>query len=140
MSLRSLFNEHANILQASTEEILAELNLDGLVIGAGEVQVYFEDDREIAYHCNHHFRHWCPLEGPEHILKIMPGQKPLLRVYKPADFWYEIKALAKEFWMDAFRLEICDKVEDLWRDIAQDGSRMAYHGPDLKRAVWSWNT
>ncbi len=134
MSLRSLFNEHANILQANTEEILNELKLDALVIGAGEPVGYFEDDQDVAYRCNHHFRHWCPIEGPQHLLRIVIGQKPLLRVYKPADFWYEVKPLGQEFWIDAFQIEICDKVEDLWQGIAGKGAT-AYHGPDRAMAL-----
>ena len=134
MSLRSLFNEHAKILQSNTEEILNELKLDALVIGAGEPQIYFEDDQDVAYRSNHHFRHWCPVEGPNHVLKIVPGKKPLLRLYKPADFWYEVKVLHQEFWMDAFQIEICDKVEDLWIGIGGLG-RIAYQGPDRERAT-----
>jgi len=134
MSLRSLFNEHANILQTNTEVILSELKLDALVIGAGEPLGYFEDDQDVAYRCNHHFRYWCPIEGPQHVLKIVPGQKPLLRVYKPADFWYEVKPLAQDFWMDAFQIEICDKAEDLWKGIGGTG-RIAYHGPDRGLAL-----
>lgn len=134
MNLRSLFNEHASILQAQTEEILNELKLDALVIAAGEPRIYFEDDQDVAYRCNHHFRHWCPLEGPNHVLKIVAGQKPLLRVYKPADFWYEVKPLTQEFWMDAFRIEICEKIEDLWKGIGGQG-RIAYHGPDRALAA-----
>jgi Xaa-Pro dipeptidase len=134
MSLRSLFNEHANILQEKTEETLNELKLDALVIGAGDPQIYFEDDQDVAYRSNHHFRHWCPVEGPGHLVKIIPGQKPLLRLFKPADFWYEVKPLGNEFWMDAFKIEVCDNADAIWKDIG-GSDRIAYHGPDRAHAA-----
>ncbi|MBC7661317.1 MAG: Xaa-Pro dipeptidase [Chitinophagaceae bacterium] len=135
MSLKSLFAEHVRTLQGLTETILAELKLDALVIDAGESPLYFEDDQDVPYRCNHHFRHWCPLEGPQHLIKIVAGHKPLLRVYKPADFWYEVKPLGNEFWMDGFQIEICDKAEDLWKTIAGGGGgRVAYHGPNKAKA------
>ncbi len=133
MGLKSLFLEHIAVLQKRTAEVLAELKLDGLVLGAGAPQIYFEDDQDVAYRANHHFRHWCPAEGPSHVVKVVPGQKPLLRLYKPADFWYEVKPLGQEFWLDAFTVEVYDKIEDLWKGL-HAGGRIAYHGPDIELA------
>lgn len=132
MSLKSLFADHVRALQVQTEEILGELKLDGLVLGAGAPTIYFEDDQDVPYRTNHHFRHWCPVEGPEHLVIIRAGEKPLLRVYKPKDFWYEVKPLQNEFWMDAFQIELCDNVDDVWRYLPK--GEIAYHGPDKDKA------
>lgn len=132
MSLKSLFADHVRVLQSHAELILNELKLDALVIGAGAPSIYFEDDQDVPFRTNHHFRHWCPLEGPEHILVIRAGEKPLLRVYKPEDFWYEVKPLQSEFWMESFLIEIYDKVEEIWRFLPN--GMLAYHGPDTAKA------
>lgn len=133
MGLRQIFQDHVQSLHKKTETILQELGLDALVIGAGSPLVYFEDDQDVPFRTNHHFRHWTPLEGAEHLLIVEPGKKPRLRVYKPADFWHEVKPLAQDFWMDSFAIEIFDDLEALWKGVAV-GKRSAYHGPDSGRA------
>lgn len=132
MTLKSLFADHLDQLQALTEIILSELSLEALVIGAGSPNLYFEDDQDVPYRTNHHFRHWCPVEGPEHILIIRPGQKPELRLYKPNDFWYEVKPLQNEFWTEGFTIDTNTTVSDVWKQLPK--GRVAYHGPDTERA------
>ncbi len=131
MTLKSLFAQHIQILQTQTEKVLSEVNLDALVIGAGAPILYFEDDQDVAYRCNHHFRHWTPIEGSEHVLIIQTGKKPKLKVFKPADFWYEVKPLQNEFWMDNFDIEISDNTDSIWKDLPKGA---AYHGPDKEKA------
>jgi Xaa-Pro dipeptidase len=131
MTLKSLFADHILVLQRQTEAILNELNLKALIIGAGSPVLYFEDDQDVAYRANHHFRHWTPLEGPEHLLIVVPGKKPKLKVFKPQDFWYEVKPLQNDFWVDSFEIEIFDDLKRLWQDLPQGAG---YHGPDRDRA------
>ncbi len=134
MSLRQLFQNHIQVLQQRTDAILEELQLEALVIDAGSPQFFFEDDAEMKFRSNHHFRYWCPIEGPHHLLKIMPGQKPRLLVYQPADFWYEIKPLEPEFWTDSFTIEVYTDVQELWKAI-DPKVRWAYHGPQREEAL-----
>lgn len=134
MGLRSIFLEHIHTLQARTEETLRELQLDGLLISAGTPLVYFEDDQDVLFRSNHHFRHWCPLDGPHHILCILPGEKPRLRVYQPADFWHEVKPLEADFWTDAFTIEVFTETEEMWKSLPRAAQNLAYHGPDLEKA------
>lgn len=134
MSLRALFLEHVETLQQRTEETLRDLHLDGLLISAGSPLVYFEDDQDVLFRSNHHFRHWCPLEGPYHLLLIVPGEKPRLRVYQPADFWHEVKPLESDFWTDAFTIEVFTDVDEMWKVLPSSAGNIAYHGPDLDKA------
>ncbi len=135
MSLRQIFQDHVRSLQARAEEMLTELQLDGLVIGAGSPQVYFEDDQDIIFRTNHHFRHWCPLEGAHHLLIILPSQKPRLRVYQPADFWYEVKPLEADFWTDSFTIEVFTSSGEMWKVLpSASARRLAYHGPESSKA------
>lgn len=132
MTIKSLFTDHLKTLQSQTETILSELSLDALVISSGTPHFYFEDDQEVPFRSNHHFRHWCPAEGPEHLLIIRPGQKPQLRLYKPADFWYEIKPFQAEFWTDGFEIDNNTSISDVWKQLPK--GRVAYHGPDGAKA------
>jgi Xaa-Pro dipeptidase len=133
MFLKQSYTNHVQVLQEKTAAILQELKLDALVIGAGSPVVYFEDDQAMPFRANHHFRHWCPFPGTDHLLIIVPGHKPRLRIYQPADFWHEVKLLEPDFWTDAFTIETAADEETLWKDLPR-GSRIAYHGPDLVRA------
>ena len=133
MGLRELFQNHLQILQTETAKTLAELKLDGLVLSAGTPGWYFEDDQNPPFRSNHHFRHWCPMEGSQHILLFIPGQKPHLRVYQPADFWHETKAFEPDFWGDSFQVQIVALWDQLWEGLV-DGRRIAYHGPEMERA------
>ncbi len=134
MGLKSLFQEHLQSVLSQIELILQELKLDGLVIGAGQPRLFFEDDQEIPYRSNHHFRYLCPLEGASHLLIVRPGQKPLLRVFQPEDFWHEVKPLEADFWTDSFVIETCAQEDQVWADLFLTKGRYAYHGPDGERA------
>jgi Xaa-Pro dipeptidase len=133
MGLRELFQDHLQTLQTETAKTLAELKLDGLVLSAGAPAWYFEDDQNPPFRSSHHFRHWCPMEGCQHVLLFIPGQKPELRVYQPADFWHEVKAFEPDFWGDSFQVQIIKEEDKLWEGLAQ-GRRIAYHGPEMERA------
>lgn len=133
MGLRDLFQNHLQTLQTETAQTLAELKLDGLVLSAGIPAWYFEDDQSPPFRSNHHFRHWCPMEGAQHILLFIPGQKPQLRLYQPADFWHETKAFEPDFWGDSFQVQIVTAADKLWDGLAE-GRRLAYHGPELECA------
>ncbi len=133
MGLRDLFHSHLQNLQNETAKTLAELQLEGLVLSAGEPTWYFEDDQNPPFRSNHHFRHWCPMQGPQHVLLYIPGQKPILRLYQPADFWHEVKAFEADYWGDSFQVEICSEETELWQSLAT-GRRIAYHGSQPEKA------
>lgn len=133
MGLRELYQNHLQTLQTETAKTLAELKLDGLVLSAGAPAWYFEDDQNPPFRCSHHFRHWCPMEGAQHILLFIPGQKPQLRLYQPADFWHETKTFEPDFWGDSFQVQIITEEAKLWENLT-DGRRLGYHGPDMERA------
>lgn len=133
MGLRELFQNHLKILQAENAKTLAELKLDALVLSAGAPNYYFEDDQQQIFRRNHHFRYWCPVEGARHVLLIVPGQNPLLRIYQPADFWHEVKVFDPDFWGDSFTIEICTEASMLWKNL-NIKHRTAYYGSEIDKA------
>ena len=64
---------HVAERQRTTEAALAAANFDGLVIQSGAPFTYFVDDQDAPLRTTPHFAHWCPLEGPFHLLYIRPG-------------------------------------------------------------------
>lgn len=132
--LASLFHAHAAERQRTTAEALAETGFDTLVISSGQVYTHFADDQDAPFHTIPHFAHWCPMEGPHHVLVIRPGQKPRLIRYAPEDFWYEQLPLGNPFWARAFDIEEAGTVEEVWKRLGSP-ARAAYIGNETDRAA-----
>lgn len=127
------FRDHLAQRQRDTEAALAATGFDTLVISSGQHFVYFADDREASFYAVPHFLHWCPLEGPHHVLKVQPGRKPLLIRYAPEDFWYLQAPLGTPFWLEGFDLVECATEEEVWKALGACG-KGAYIGEELGRA------
>jgi Xaa-Pro dipeptidase len=84
-----LYPAHVTERQKKAEAALAATNFDALVIQSGVPFTYYSDDQDAPFRPTPHFAHWTPLEGPQHLLSIRTGKKPLLVRVKPEDYWYE---------------------------------------------------
>lgn len=133
MDWKTLFAEHLKIRQAKTEAILAAEKLDGLVIDAGPLTYYTEDDQSVPFRRYHHFAHFCPVEGENHVLVIRPGKKPQLLHFTPQDFWHEYQPLGSPFWADGFDIQIFDSADKIWQEVAAY-KNFGYVGPQSSRA------
>ena len=133
MDLKTLFLEHLKTRLACDEQALAATGFDALVLSSGEPYTYFADDHTAPFHAIPHFRHHCPIEGPHHILKIVPGRKPELIRYAPEDFWYEQLPLGNPFWLDGFTLTEASSLDAVWEAVGKP-TRAAYIGNETARA------
>jgi len=136
MSLAELFLDHLKARLAYAEKALAAHDFDCLVISSGTPFTYFADDQDAPFNTVPHFRHHCPLTGPHHVLKIVPGLKPLLVRYAPEDFWYEQQPLDSPFWLAGFDLVEAPSLEAVWAAVGKS-PKGAYIGnePDPARAA-----
>ena len=134
MDLKALFQQHIDAVQISTEQVLNSLGFDALVLGAGSLSYFFQDDASLPFRSSHHFAHWCPVSGEEHLLLIRPGRKPKLLHYAPEDYWYEFAPVGHPYWLDAFEFQQFSTVDDLWRGLGSLPSRTAFHGPQNERS------
>ncbi len=133
MNLKGAFQNHIQIRQADAEKIAEEFALPGLVYSAGGLSYYFQDDRAYTYRPFHHFAHWVPCEGHDHVLVVRPGQKPLLLYFRPEDYWHEHETLSDEFWIDSFDVQMFGSVDQLW-DAVGNFRGFAHLGPEIIRA------
>ena len=132
--MEQLFVEHIYQLQESTEAILSELNLPGLVIDSGNLDYYFEDDQDKPFRPNHHFTHWCPLRSENSLVVIRVGERPILLSLVPEDFWHEYQPVKGHFWSHAFEIHEFSELKKLWRQLSERFSGFAYHGPQTSAA------
>ena len=134
MSLNLLFKDHLATRMAYLEKALQATAFDALVVSSGQAFTYFADDQDAPFNTVPHFRHYCPIEGPHHVLKLVPGKKPLLVRYAPEDFWYEQQPLGAPFWAEGFDIVEAATLDAVWEAIGQN-SRTAYIGNETERAV-----
>jgi Xaa-Pro dipeptidase len=133
MSLSDLFCDHLRVRLAYLESALAAHDFDALVISSGAPHTHFADDQEAPFHGVPHFRHYCPLEGPHHALRLEPGRRPLLVRYAPEDFWYEQLPLGQPFWLPGFDLVEAPSLDAVWAAVGHP-DRAAYLGNETDRA------
>ena len=75
--LSSLFQDHLRERLAYLEQALAGNGFDTLVISSGAPFTYFADDQDAPFNTVPHFRHYCPLTGPHHVLVLAPGAQAI---------------------------------------------------------------
>lgn len=129
MTNTALFAEHIRTRLAKAEAALAATGFDALVIQAGKPFTYFADDQDAPFRSTPHFTHWCPLEGPQHLLHVRPGKKPVVVAVKPEDYWYEQAPIGRPFWSDALELKQAPDEASAWKELHLAG-RTAFLGDD----------
>ena len=134
VNLIPLFLDHLKVRLAYAETALAATDFDGLVISSGAPHTYFGDDHQAPFRCVPHFRHYCPLEGPHHVLKLRAGARPQLICYAPEDFWYEHLPLGSPFWASGFEIIEAPTLNAVWEAVGKP-ARWAYLGNETDRAL-----
>jgi len=133
MDLTALFLDHLKVRLAYAEKALAASGCEGLVISSGAPFTYFADDQQAPFHAVPHFRHYCPIEGPHHVLKLQAGRRPELIRYAPEDFWYEQLPLGDPFWAAGFAITEAASLDAVWAAVGKP-PRNAYIGNETDRA------
>jgi len=134
MNLSALFHDHLNERMRWVSATLEATGYETLIISSGEPFTYFADDQEAPFNTTPHFRHYCPLEGPHHVLKLQAGRKPQRIRYAPEDFWYEQLPLGTPFWLDAFDVVEASSLDAGWEAVGRP-ARGAYIGNEVVRAA-----
>ncbi|MEO6327249.1 MAG: Xaa-Pro dipeptidase [Thermoanaerobaculia bacterium] len=128
VSATALYSKHVAERQTTAARALQETGYDRLLIHAGRPFEYFADDQEAPFHATPHFAHWAPVEGPDHLLEIVPGRRPRLFRVTPRDFWYEAPAPADEF--VSSEIDIVDVLnpKEAWATAGAGSGRTAFLG------------
>jgi len=104
-TLLSLQTEHLSVLHDRYEAALSAHGYDSLLIASGAAPARYGDDQSWTFHGYGPFVHWTGLTRQEHSwLWLRPGQKPVLWLYQPVDFWHATPILPDEPWLQQFEL------------------------------------
>jgi Xaa-Pro dipeptidase len=133
MDLATLFLDHLNVRLAYAGKSLEASGFDELILSSGAPFTYFADDHTAPFHAIPHFRHYCPIEGPHHVLRIKQGERPQLIRYAPEDYWYEQLPLGTPFWAEGFKITEVPSLDAVWETVGRP-RRGAYIGNEIDRA------
>ncbi|WP_158773780.1 Xaa-Pro dipeptidase [Cobetia sp. L2A1] len=99
---------HLMALQQCYEQAMQQHALDAIVLHSGKPKRHFADDQDATFKSHAHFLHWVPMAGlSDSWLVIRPGERPLLYLYAPDDFWHLSPTLPTPEaapWSEAFEI------------------------------------
>jgi Xaa-Pro dipeptidase len=124
----STYSAHVAARAATTARALEETGFDRLLIHSGLPFTYFADDNDAPFHSTPHFAHWAPVDGPHHLLDVVPGKRPRLVRVQPRDFWYAPPAPAPDFVLGEFDVVEVATPEAAWKEMGATGTRTAFLG------------
>jgi Xaa-Pro dipeptidase len=122
------YSAHVAARAATTARALEETGFDRLLIHSGVPFTYFADDNDAPFHSTPHFAHWAPVDGPYHLLDVVPGKRPRLVRVQPRDFWYAPPAPAPDFVRSEFDVVEVATPDAAWKEIGATGARTAFVG------------
>lgn len=135
----SAYADHIATVRARFDAALEATNFDSVLVYAGQPRLAFLDDNPYPYRVNPLFKYWIPVtQSPKSALFYQPGQKPVVFLFQPRDFWHAQAQVPKEEWQDYVELVIVDdqkKIESHLGDKLKDAALL---GEDFAEPVASW--
>ncbi|PAU79292.1 Xaa-Pro dipeptidase [Halomonas salipaludis] len=102
---------HLDALQQAYAAHLEAAGVDALWIYSGAPHQHYADDQTATFRAYGHFMHWAPLPELSHSwLLIRPGQRPLLQIHAPDDFWHLPARRPDAAWSQAFEIRLSDEM------------------------------
>jgi Xaa-Pro dipeptidase len=134
--IESLYAAHVAERTSAAARALEETGYDRLLIHSGTPFTYFSDDNDAPFHPTPHFAAWAPLEGPGHLLEVVPGKRPRILRVTPRDFWYEPPSPPPAFVARASAGRAVDTPEAAWAAVpAGSRTRTAFLGDAVAQAA-----
>ncbi len=109
------YTDHLARLASTTARALEETGFDRMLVHSGVPFTYFADDNDAPFRSTPTFAHWAPVEGPYHLLDVVPGKRPRLVRVQPRDYWYAPPAPAPEFVAREFDVVEVGTAEAAWK-------------------------
>lgn len=113
------YAEHiAHLNSLYTTALNDVVGFDAVLLHSGSEHVYFADDQHPPFRANGHFNHWLPVNRPEQMVLIMPGERPLYFQVIPPDFWYEQHISLPEWVAEQFDIHTLGNPRELIDQLA----------------------
>jgi Xaa-Pro dipeptidase len=140
-SLATSFIEHCRTLRERMAVALHAAQLDRAAIYSGRAPLQFLDDQHYPFKVNPHFKAWAPLlDAPESWIVVEPGNKPVLVLYQPDDYWHKAPSLPREHWIEQFDVAVIRAPEDARSHVIGTGRTALLGEPQPEFASWGFAT
>ena len=111
-----VYARHVELRQQQTEQVMAELGFDRVLIHSGKPRNRFLDDQHAPFRAHPPFVSWLPLPWvADCLIEIRPAEKPRLWYYQPEDFWHLPPRDPEEWWAQAFEVRVFNESGG-WRE------------------------
>jgi len=136
-ALDASFGPHLEVVCERSARALEAAGYQSMLVHSGSQLVVFEDDRTYPFETNAPFKVWNPLSGaPDSVVYFQPGQRPLLVLYSPADYWHKPAALPQAYWTRHFEIRAVNDLQAARKALPADLSRTAYIGEPATAPDW----
>lgn len=135
----SSYANHIATVQARFDAALTATGFDSVLIYAGQPRVAFLDDNAAPYKVNPLFKYWIPvLESPKSAIYYKVGEKPVVFLFQPRDFWHAQAEVPHEEWQQHVELVVIDEQEKMTAWLGDKLAAAAFIGEDFAEPVASW--
>ncbi len=135
----SSYADHIATVRARFDAALAATGFDSVLIYAGQPRVAFLDDNAAPYKVNPMFKYWVPvLASPKSAIFYTPGEKPVVFLFQPRDFWHAKVEVPEEEWQQHVELVIIDEQDKMTAWLGDKIKSAAFIGEDFAEPVASW--
>ncbi|RUO75587.1 Xaa-Pro dipeptidase [Pseudidiomarina taiwanensis] len=135
----TLYADHIATVRARFDQALAATGYDSVLIYSGQPRVAFLDDNPAPYKVNPLFKYWLPVtQSPKSAVFYKAGQKPVVYLHKPRDFWHADIHVELEPWQQYVDLRIVADVADIARDLGAELQQAAFIGEHFAEPVAQW--
>ena len=139
-SLDALYPAHHEALAARYTRLLEDLPFGGVAVYSGMPVYRFRDDQSWPFRAGAFYQQWVP--GEDHagaVLLFRPGQRPLLVLQMPRDYWHSVPAAPTGDWVRHFELAVVDDAAGLRAALPDGLGDLALVGEaDATVADWGW--
>ena len=118
-----LYADHLTQWDERLSVALAAAHFESLVVFAGAERTRFRDDQNYPYAVEPYFKCWLPLtDHPGSVLKLTPGERPLLIDLREGGFWHEAPTEPGGFWVDRFEIRQAASPAAVMKELGSLGS------------------
>ncbi|MDP1932803.1 MAG: Xaa-Pro dipeptidase [Gammaproteobacteria bacterium] len=140
MSFAQHYADHIKHLRALYGSALTETcnACSAILLHSGTDQYYYADDQTVSFRAYGHFTHWLPVNRPNQLVLIVPGDKPVYFQVVPRDFWHEQNITLEDWVAEPFTvylLESSSEVADQLQCLGLQPSQLAYLGENTHYAT-----
>ena len=121
-----LYAQHLEVWNERLSAALGAADFDSVAVFSGGEKTRFRDDQTYSFAVEPYFKAWLPLtRHPGSVLKLVPGEKPLLVILRDDGFWHEPAEEPTGFWVEHFDIREAVSFDAVLRELGTVDSSVA---------------